>query len=290
MDNDDRQIGRILSRREVFALFGAGAVVLAGCAAPSTGTQTSASPSLNPEAAEAANPTVQATLEAEAATAEAANTEVAAANGTTVPACVVRPEVTEGPYYVDLDLIRSDIREDKEGVPLQLTFNVSEVSDTSCTPLEGATVEIWHCDAAGQYSGVTDPGFNTSEQTWLRGAQVTDANGVATFTTIYPGWYSGRAVHIHFKVHPTEELVFTSQLFFPDELSQQVFAANEPYSVKASTPDTLNSTDNIYQDLLLLNPSQSGDSYAATFPIGIDVSTLGTGESQQNGGPGGPRP
>jgi protocatechuate 3,4-dioxygenase beta subunit len=294
MDNDDQQIGRILSRREVLALFGAaGAAVLTGCGAPSTGTQAtsvagSASPSLNPEAATAANPSTQAALEAEVATAGAANTEVAAANGTVVTACVVRPEVTEGPYYVELDLIRSDIRQDKEGVPLQLTFNVSQVSDTSCIALQGATVEVWHCDAAGQYSGVTDPGFDTSGQTWLRGAQVTDANGVATFTTIYPGWYSGRAVHIHFKVHPTEELVFTSQLFFPDDLSQQVFAAHEPYTIKASTPDTLNSTDNIYQDLLLLNPTQSGGGYAATFPIGIDVSTVGTGQSQQNGGPGGP--
>jgi len=120
-------------------------------------------------------------LEAEAATAEVANTAVA------TPACVVRPEVTEGPYYVDLDLIRSDIREDKDGTPLTVTFNVSEVTDSTCAPFEGATVEIWHCDAQGQYSGVTDPGFDTSEETWLRGAQVTDANGVATFTTIYPG-------------------------------------------------------------------------------------------------------
>jgi protocatechuate 3,4-dioxygenase beta subunit len=239
------------------------------------------------------NPTAAATQEVSAATAEVANTAVA--DGAAVPACVVRPEVTEGPYYVDVDLVRSDIRSDtgtgevKAGTPLALTFNVSQVSGGSCTAFQGATVEIWHCDAAGQYSGVSDPGFNTSGQNWLRGAQVTDANGKATFTTIYPGWYSGRAVHIHFKVHPDETKVFTSQLFFDDALSQQVFT-QEPYAAKGSTPDTLNSTDTIYQDLLLLTTTKTEQGYAATFDIGIDPSTVGTGESGGPGGPGGPPP
>jgi protocatechuate 3,4-dioxygenase beta subunit len=313
MDNDDQQIGRILSRRELLALVGAGAVALAGCAAPSTGTTASgsastaasssatASQTLTGEASEAAIPSVQATFEAEVETAEAINTQVA------TPNCVVRPEVTEGPYYVDVDLIRSDIRTDnasgtaQDGTPLTLTFNVSEVSDSGCVPFEGVTVEVWHCNAAGAYSGVSDPGFDTTGQTWLRGAQVTDANGVATFTTIYPGWYSSRSVHIHFKVSPAENQVFTSQLFFDDALSEQVFSEGA-YTVKAATPDTLNSADSIYQDLLLLTTEQSGDGYAAAFPIGIDVSTIGSGQTggggpggapggtPPSGGPGGPRP
>jgi protocatechuate 3,4-dioxygenase beta subunit len=312
MDNDDRQIGRILNRREVLALLGtAGAALLVGCGpGATTSTQptsaagqaaggAAATPTLNAEAQSAValetNPSAVASQEAEVATAEVANTAVAAGNGSAVPACVVRPEVTEGPYYVDLDLVRSDIRSDtttgevKAGAPLVLTFNVSQVSDNSCIPFQGATVEIWHCDAVGTYSGVSDPGFNTEGQNWLRGAQVTDANGVATFTTIYPGWYSGRAVHIHFKVHPDETKVFTSQLFFDDTLSQQVFTQT-PYASKGSTPDTLNSTDNIYQELLLLTTTQTGQGYAAAFDIGIDPTTVGTGDSGGPGGPGGPPP
>jgi protocatechuate 3,4-dioxygenase beta subunit len=300
MDNDDRQVGRILSRREVLALLGAaGATMLVGCGPSQTGggataapagtsasqapTAAAATPALNAEAATAAtlpsSPTALATA-AEVAAAETGTTAVATGNGTTAPACVVRPEVTEGPYYVAENLVRSDIRADsttgtvKEGAPLVLTFNVSQVSNSACTPLQGATVEIWHCDAAGQYSDVSDPGFNTKGQNWLRGAQVTDANGKATFTTIYPGWYSGRAVHIHFKIHPDATKVFTSQLFFDDTLSQQVFT-QAPYASKGSTPDTLNSTDNIYQDLLLLTTTKTDQGYAAAFDIGINPTTVG---------------
>jgi protocatechuate 3,4-dioxygenase beta subunit len=206
------------------------------------------------------------------------------------PSCIVRPEVTEGPYYVAEDLVRSDIRSDpatgaiKDGAPLTLTFNVSQIGSGACTPLEGATVEVWHCDAAGLYSDVSDPQFNTKGQQFLRGAQVTDADGTATFTTIYPGWYAGRAVHIHFKIRPDANAVFTSQLFFDDALSDQVFA-QAPYASKGRR-NTLNSRDGIYQDELLLTVTQADQGYAATFPIGVDLSTLGTGQS--GGGPGGP--
>ena len=301
MDNDDIEVGRILSRREVLKLVGvAGAALLVGCVPSQTGSsavgQATATGGLNAEAQTAAaiesNPSVVATQVAEVATAEAANATLEAAGTTAVPACVVRPEVMEGPYYVDEDLVRSDIRSDpgtgsvREGTPLALTFAVSQVSNESCTPLPNAEVEIWHCDAAGQYSDVSDPGGSTVGQKWLRGSQMTDANGNATFTTIYPGWYPGRAVHIHFKVRSNETQAFTSQLFFDDALSRQVFA-NEPYATRGTTPDTPNSTDNIYQELLLLSATQTAEGYAATFPIGVDLSTIGTGEAGGPGRPGG---
>ncbi|MCB0211552.1 MAG: intradiol ring-cleavage dioxygenase [Anaerolineae bacterium] len=279
-DNDDRQIGQILSRREVLRLLGiSGAALLAGC---------SVAQSTSPAATDAA------AVSTTAATVPAATTAAGAA--TAVPACVVRPEVTEGPYYVNEDLNRSDVRSDtatgaiKDGALLALTFNVTQVSENSCTPLEGAKVEIWHCDAAGVYSDVSDPGFDTEGHDFLRGYQVTDANGQATFTTIYPGWYSSRCVHIHFKVHDTDaedSKVFTSQLFFDDSLTDQVFT-QAPYAEKGQR-DTLNSTDDIYQDLLLLNTSQTAEGYAAAFDIGLDLSTMGTGSSEGRPG-GGPPP
>ncbi len=287
MDNDDRQIGRILTRRECLALFGAaGAALFVGCSTNNTGTGQSgrtatsvggaASPTLNSEGATAVamegNPTAGAAASAEVATVAAVNATV------TTPGCVVRPETTEGPYYVDGDLVRSDIREDRKGVPFVLTFNVLEVSPSGCSALQGTTVDIWHCDAEGAYSGVSNPGFSTEEQKWLRGSHKTDAEGNATFTTIYPGWYSGRAVHIHFKVRPDESSEFTSQLFFDDALSNQVFT-QEPYASRGQL-DTPNSTDGIYQEELLLTVTESGEGFAATFPIGIDRSALGAGGSQ----------
>jgi protocatechuate 3,4-dioxygenase beta subunit len=148
-------------------------------------------------------------------------------------------------------------------------------------------VDVWHCDAAGVYSDVSDPHFNTVGQQFLRGSQVTDEAGTATFTTIYPGWYAGRAVHIHFKVHPDATSVFTSQLFFDDALSDRVFA-QAPYAAKGRR-DTLNRTDGIYQATLLLDVAETADGYAATFPLGVDLSTLGTGQSGgRPGRPGGP--
>jgi protocatechuate 3,4-dioxygenase beta subunit len=195
-----------------------------------------------------------------------------------LPACVVHPEVTEGPYYVDEELNRSDVRSDpssgvvKEGALLALTFNVSQISEAGCAPLEGAKVEIWHCDADGVYSDVSDPGFNTQGQKFLRGYQVTDANGQATFLTIYPGWYTGRTVHIHFKVHQDTSdsgREFISQLFFDDSFTDQVFA-REPYASKGQR-NTLNSNDNIYQAELLLDVAQASNGYAAAFDIGLQL-------------------
>src|SRR3954452_15618585 len=218
--DDDLPVGRLLSRREaLLALAGAGAAVaLVGCG------MSSSSPS-----------TAQVTATSGAAT--------TTASGNT-PACVARPALTEGPYFVDERLNRSDIRTDpsdgsvKEGVPLDLVFNVSRsASNSSCTPLAGAVVNVWQCDALGQYSDVRDTaeGFDTRGQKFLRGYQVTDENGTARFTTIYPGWYEGRTVHIHFKIRtdPDSEqgYEFTSQLYFDDSLTDHVLS-QAPYAAK----------------------------------------------------------
>lgn len=282
--HDDEQIGQILSRRDVLALLGTtGLALLTACApgqATTTPTATSTAASLTPTpprtTAAVTTPVSQgsapgvASATAARATVATANTPLASA---TLPACIVRPEVTEGPYYVDENLDRADVRADprtgavKPGAPLTLTFRVSQITGAGCTPLAGAKVEIWHCDALGVYSDVADPSGNTRGQQFLRGYQRTDATGQATFTTIYPGWYRGRAVHIHFKVHPTAREVFTSQLFFDDTLSDKVFAQG-PYNSRGQR-DRRNSRDGSYNDLLLLTTTEQGAGYAASFDIGI---------------------
>jgi protocatechuate 3,4-dioxygenase beta subunit len=293
-DNDDIPVGRILTRREVLALFGlAGTSLLVACA-PVTANPGAATPNAEAATAEAmaANPAIQSTAAAEVATVEAVNTAI--------PNCVVRPDLTEGPYFVDDQLERSDIRIEpsdnsvKEGTPLMLTFAVSQITNGTCTPLPGAMVDIWHCDALGSYSGVSDPGFDTSGQKWLRGYQITDDNGLAPFVTIYPGWYSGRAVHIHFKIRTTgtdgQSYEFTSQLFFDETLTDQVFS-QQPYAAKGQR-DTLNSTDGIYQqggDQLLLTLTAANGGYTTQFDIGLDLSDTEAGAADGGmGGPGGP--
>lgn len=199
--------------------------------------------------------------------------------------CVVKPQQTEGPYFVDERLNRSDIRMDPtdgsvvEGIPLDLTFNVSRIdSSSTCTPLAGAVVNVWHCDALGQYSDVRDTaeGFNTLGQKYLRGYQVTDENGTARFTTIYPGWYQGRAVHIHFKIRtdPDSEqsYEFTSQLYFDDALTDQVHT-QEPYAEKGQR-DLRNDDDGIFQeggDELMLDLTEDGQGgYVGPFDIALE--------------------
>ncbi len=280
LDNDDRQLGHILSRREVLALLGtAGITMLAACApgqsATTPATGSAATAALNAEAATATaqqgEPTAIASQQAQAATVAVANTQIATVAA--LPACIVRPETTEGPYFVDENLNRSDIRSDprtgavKEGALLTLTFNVSRIAGDGCAPLPGARVEVWHCDAAGAYSDVADADSNTTGQQFLRGYQATDASGKATFTTIYPGWYRGRAIHIHFKVQLEVGKVFTSQLFFDDTLSDQVLS-RAPYESRGQR-DRRNNRDGIYKDLLLLTTTKAGEGYVATFDIGI---------------------
>ncbi len=201
---------------------------------------------------------------------------------THVPACVARPEQTEGPYFVDERLNRSDIRSDptsgevKPGTPLTLTLQMSQLGSGDCRPLAGAQVDIWHCDALGVYSDVRDASFNTIGQKFLRGYQITDAQGEARFLTIYPGWYAGRTVHIHMKVrtaHAAERhLEFTSQLYFDDGLTDRVYA-DHPYAAKGRR-NARNQEDRIFRrggDQLMLAPIATADGYTATFAIGVPL-------------------
>lgn len=193
-----------------------------------------------------------------------------------VPTCIVTPAQTEGPYFVDEQLNRADIRDGEVGIPLQLTLRVMSVVGGNCEPTVGAIVDIWHCNALGVYSGVQDRAsqFNTLGQDFLRGYQVTDESGTVQFSTLYPGWYPGRAVHLHFKVRTSpgaaQGLEFTSQLYFQDAVTDTVFA-QEPYASRGPR-STRNERDRIYQgggDQLTLTPAPVGDGFQATFDIGL---------------------
>ena len=180
-----------------------------------------------------------------------------------VPDCVLMPELTEGPYYLDLDLVRRDITEDRPGAALDLEVTV--VDADSCAPIAGAAVDVWHCDAGGAYSGVQgDTG------TFLRGIQTTGDDGLAGFTTVYPGWYQGRAVHIHVKVHVEGDVEHTGQLFFDDAFTASVYAA-EPYAERGA-PDTPNDADSIYaqsEGSTVVAVERAGDGYAGAVTLGI---------------------
>ena len=270
LDDDDRPIGRILSRREVLALFGAGGVALtiAACA-PVGSSDASAGASASSSTATAGATPAASVLASPSATASAAGV---------LPSCVVAPELTEGPYYLDVNLERSDIRANTgdgavaEGAVLELGWLVSQVDGDGCMPLDGAIVDVWHCDALGVYSGVQ----GSAGTDFLRGFQRTDANGAAAFTTVYPGWYTGRAVHIHFKIRtdPDAEagFEFTSQLFFDDALSQQVYASGV-YASKGPQ-DESNASDSIFSEsggATLLAVTKDVDTYRTTFEIAVQL-------------------
>jgi len=154
------------------------------------------------------------------------------------------------------------------GTPLALTLSVSRVDGAACVPLPAAVVDVWQCDAAGVYSDVADPRFDTRGKKYLRGYQATDAAGAATFRTIWPGWYPGRTVHIHFKIRHGR-YQFTSQLYFDDTLTDVVHA-QPPYAARG--PRTLrNAGDGIFRrggrELLLRPVADDAGGYTATFDI-----------------------
>jgi protocatechuate 3,4-dioxygenase beta subunit len=200
------------------------------------------------------------------------------------------PQQIEGPYFVDEMPNRSDIRSDtsdgsaEEGIPLRLIIHVYDVDDGSCVPLKGAKVDLWHTDSQGVYSAVKDMG--TSERNFLRGYQVTDSNGTVEFTTIYPGWYEGRAIHIHDKVRTFNgsetTLEWTSQLYFNNSINQLVHK-QAPYS-NHGPPQTTNEEDIVYSggsadglvqrdsgEQLIINLTKDESTYVGTFNIVLNA-------------------
>jgi protocatechuate 3,4-dioxygenase beta subunit len=208
---------------------------------------------------------------------DSASTSTTAAGSTTGgTSCALAAEATQGPFFLTDHPKTSNLVGDRKGTPLQLTMTVV---DAACRPISDAKVDIWHCDAAGEYGGISGGGAGGApppgggvggsaatrgnKDMWLQGYQTTGAGGTVKFSTIYPGWYPGRAVHIHLKVYVGGRDVHTGQLFFPDQLSAAVFK-NAPYK---GNPDTVNSHDFIFSSAgsaALLTPTQSGSAYVAT--------------------------
>ena len=179
------------------------------------------------------------------------------------PNCVLAPEQTEGPYYIDDHLVRSNITGGKKGVPLELRLQVLNAS--TCKPIDGATVELWHCDASGNYSGFSTPG------TYLRGGQRSNSAGNVKFSTIYPGWYQGRTTHIHVKVHVGGKVVHTGQLYFPDATTAAVYRNRSPYKARGQK-DTPNASDMIYADggkQSTLRLTKHGTGYIGRLEMGV---------------------
>jgi protocatechuate 3,4-dioxygenase beta subunit len=179
--------------------------------------------------------------------------------------CVLTPEQTEGPYYIPNEKLRRNITEGRPGTPLMLRLGVVDAS--TCRPIKGAAVDIWHADAAGVYSGF---GQGAASRTFMRGIQRTDAKGIATFRTVYPGWYQGRTVHIHVKVHVAGNVVHTGQLYFPDTLTDAVYT-KAPYSSRPGR-DVRNATDSVFRNggkRSMLTLHRNGSGYLGSIVMGV---------------------
>ena len=264
MDADERFVGRLWTRREVVRSFGAASLAwLVGC----NGSGSSSG---------GTSGTVSGT-----------NTNTNTNTGTGTLNVVATPELTEGPFFVDEGLQRSDLLAGTSraavtgGLPLALTLGLYSLTSSGPVPITGAQVDLWHADTAGAYSDVASGSVQSEDtrgQTWLRGYQVSDLDGLVTFQTIYPGWYLSRTIHLHLKIRiasPAREL--TTQLFF-DETVNDLVLAQSPYDTRGSR-SIRNANDSIYQALhtdgqtvgshLHLDLSAAASGYAGTFNVGI---------------------
>jgi protocatechuate 3,4-dioxygenase beta subunit len=188
--------------------------------------------------------------------------------------CVLTPQITEGPYFVEERLNRSNLVDGQPGLPLKLAIHVYDAA--ACKAVSGIQIDLWHASASGIYSDI--PGSGSGGQTFLRGYQVTDANGLASFQTIYPGCYAGRTTHIHlkarlFKGSGAEILESTTQLFFDDHITDSVYAAHAAYKSNGSRR-IKNESDGIYDRSLLVKLDGSPtNGYSGAISIGIAANT-----------------
>jgi len=206
--------------------------------------------------------------------------ETSGTGGSTPSGCSATPTETSGPYPYDLSknsaIFRTDITEGKTGLPLSLTLTIVNSND-SCTAIQGARVDIWHCDKDGYYSEYSEPGYlgtkDYTGQTFLRGIQLTDANGQVKFTTIYPGWYTGRVTHIHVEVFINSVLKATTQVAFPDTLNTAVYKTSL-YSAHGQNT-IVNASDQVFSDSynseLLTISGNTTDGYTATFKVSVPL-------------------
>lgn len=240
-----------LSRREALGLLGmASAALSAACGSPTSPTTTSDTP----PATTTAPPTTTTTPP---------TTPPTGTTGT----CAVSPNETIGPYPSTADFVRSDIRESKQGLPLTLTITVVN-TNAACAPVAGAVVDIWQCDADGNYSQYG----SERNLTYLRGLQTTDASGKVTFVTIYPGWYQGRATHVHVEVTINGRSAKVTQIAFPEDVTAQVYRTGV-YASSGQNPTT-NARDNVFSDgvadeLITLTGGDATNGFTGTFQVGI---------------------
>jgi len=243
------------NRREALQLLGAvGVSAIVGCSSNSSGSGNGGSTTGGVDGGTDA-----------AANAADAGIDLAGANsdGAQAAECVLTAEQEEGPFYVAVEAIRSDITDGKPGLPLALTFTIIDV--TTCLPLANAALDVWHCDYTGIYSD--EASQSTTGQTFHRGVQITDADGQASFASVFPGWYAGRTIHIHIKVHiggaasgstyAGGHVSHTGNVFFPQALNDAV-ALVSPYASGDSNARTLNANDNVWSN-------QNGSKYVCTY-------------------------
>ncbi len=189
-------------------------------------------------------------------------------------ACRLTPQSTEGPFYFDPSLVRADITEGRPGAPVDLAL---KVVGTGCSPIAGARIDLWHADALGQYSGYLGQGddrtISTRGGTFMRGTQVSDAEGRARFRTVYPGWYRGRTPHYHFKVILDRGAALTGQIYFPDEVSAAIYRDREPYRDRPGRQDTTNRNDGLFRrggEATVAMLTEDTGRFRAALTLGID--------------------